>query len=156
MGLSSREEQLVHYRLDWHRCNLKRRLKKQAPLTEEEFEGLAGGVNASSPELDTANLSALFQTTYPASLAQEVTLTKRQSASGKALLCCALSLSKALHMPSTSVWLVKRFALPFASLTLQAVQQVGREDLLEITQSFDACIILLLSGGHFAGAVFNG
>ena len=40
--LGDREEQLVHYRLDWHRYNLKRRLKGLAPFTQEEFEKMAG------------------------------------------------------------------------------------------------------------------
>ena len=42
VALGDREEQLVHYRLDWHRYNLKRRLKGQAPLSQEEFEKIAG------------------------------------------------------------------------------------------------------------------
>ena len=42
VALGDREEQLVHYRLDWHRYNLKRRLKGQAFLSQEEFEKIAG------------------------------------------------------------------------------------------------------------------
>lgn len=42
VSLGVREEQLVHYRLDWHRYNLKRRLKGLAPLSQEEFERIAG------------------------------------------------------------------------------------------------------------------
>ena len=42
VALGDREEQLVHYRLDWHRYNLKRRLKGQASLSQEEFEKIAG------------------------------------------------------------------------------------------------------------------
>ena len=40
--LGDREEQLVHYRLDWHRYNLKRRLKGLAPYSQEEFEKISG------------------------------------------------------------------------------------------------------------------
>ena len=42
LSLVDREEQVVHYRLDWHRYNLKRRLKGLAPLSQEEFERVAG------------------------------------------------------------------------------------------------------------------
>lgn len=42
VALGDREEQLIHYRLDWHRYNLKRRLKGQASLSQEEFEKIAG------------------------------------------------------------------------------------------------------------------
>ena len=38
----TREEQVVHYRLDWHRYNLKRRLKRQPSVSQEEFERIAG------------------------------------------------------------------------------------------------------------------
>ena len=40
--LGDREEQVVHYRLDWHRYNLKRRLKGLVSLSQEEFERIAG------------------------------------------------------------------------------------------------------------------
>lgn len=42
VSLGIREEQLVHYRLDWHRYNLKRRIKGLASLSQEEFERIAG------------------------------------------------------------------------------------------------------------------
>lgn len=44
VSLGVREEQLVHYRLDWHRYNLKRRLRGLAPLSQEEFERIAGDI----------------------------------------------------------------------------------------------------------------
>ena len=42
VSLGDREEQVSHYRLDWHRYNLKRRLKGLTSLTQEDFERLAG------------------------------------------------------------------------------------------------------------------
>ena len=39
---SSREEQVEHYRLDWHRYNLKRKLKGLPRVDQEEFEKVAG------------------------------------------------------------------------------------------------------------------
>ena len=41
-SFASREEQIDHYRLDWHRYNLKRRLKGQAAVSQEVFERIAG------------------------------------------------------------------------------------------------------------------
>ena len=32
------EEQREHFKLDWHRCNLKRKIEKKAPLSEVDFE----------------------------------------------------------------------------------------------------------------------
>ena len=37
-----RTEQVAHYRLDWHRYNLKRRLKGLPHVTQEIFEEEAG------------------------------------------------------------------------------------------------------------------
>jgi len=42
VSLSNREEQVAHYRLDWHRYNLKRRLKGQLHIGQDEFERIAG------------------------------------------------------------------------------------------------------------------
>ena len=37
-----REEQVAHYRLDWHRYNLKRKLRGLPHVTQEVFEVEAG------------------------------------------------------------------------------------------------------------------
>lgn len=42
VSLSNREEQVAHYQLDWHRYNLKRRLKGQSHIGQDEFERIAG------------------------------------------------------------------------------------------------------------------
>lgn len=39
---SSREEQVEHYKLDWHRYNLKRRLKGLEGVDQDHFEKIAG------------------------------------------------------------------------------------------------------------------
>lgn len=39
---STREEQVEHYRLDWHKYNLKKILKGLPPVNQEEFEEVAG------------------------------------------------------------------------------------------------------------------
>ncbi len=38
----SREDQVEHYRLDWHRYNLKRKLKGLEPVNQDSFEKIAG------------------------------------------------------------------------------------------------------------------
>ena len=45
------EEQREHFKLDWHRCNVKRKLEKRSPVTEDDFDKLlekAGLVCSSS------------------------------------------------------------------------------------------------------------
>lgn len=41
-SFSSRQEQVDHYRLDWHRYNIKRRLKGLENVDQAHFERLAG------------------------------------------------------------------------------------------------------------------
>jgi len=38
----TREDQVTHYQLDWHRYNLKRRLKGLRSLEQDQFEGITG------------------------------------------------------------------------------------------------------------------
>ncbi len=42
-GFSVAEEQRQHFKTDWHRYNVKRRLAKQPPVSEEQFEGMLDG-----------------------------------------------------------------------------------------------------------------
>jgi len=46
--LGSVEEQREHFKLDWHRCNLKRKLEKRAPLSEADFEKMLDDAEVSS------------------------------------------------------------------------------------------------------------
>lgn len=39
-GFSSAEEQRIHFKTDWHRCNVKRKLNKLQPLSEADFEAV--------------------------------------------------------------------------------------------------------------------
>lgn len=43
-GFASREEQVEHYQLDWHRYNLRRRLKGLTHVPQEAFETVAGAL----------------------------------------------------------------------------------------------------------------
>lgn len=43
MTFSGREEQVQHYKLDWHRYNIKRKLKGLEPVDQDHFEKISGG-----------------------------------------------------------------------------------------------------------------
>ena len=42
VSFKNREEQVAHYQLDWHRYNLKRRLKGLSSVHQDQFEKIAG------------------------------------------------------------------------------------------------------------------
>lgn len=39
-GFSTPAEQRAHFKTDWHRYNVKRKLAKQPPISEEQFEAM--------------------------------------------------------------------------------------------------------------------
>ena len=43
VALQDRQDQLLHYRLDWHRINLKRKIQGKSPLSAEAFEEITSG-----------------------------------------------------------------------------------------------------------------
>lgn len=43
VALQDRQDQLLHYRLDWHRINLKRKVQGKSPLSAEAFEEITSG-----------------------------------------------------------------------------------------------------------------
>ena len=43
VALQDRQDQLLHYRLDWHRINLKRKVQGKPPLSAEAFEEITSG-----------------------------------------------------------------------------------------------------------------
>merc|ERR1712226_1486227 len=45
---SHRIEQKRHYRSDWHRYNLKQRLKGKVHITEDQFEDISGNISSLS------------------------------------------------------------------------------------------------------------
>ncbi|XP_042317625.1 ankyrin repeat and zinc finger domain-containing protein 1 isoform X2 [Sceloporus undulatus] len=148
-SFESREEQTEHYRLDWHRFNLKQRLLGRQMLTAEEFEmkTQAGDVSSisgsdSSDSDGESDLSSYqnsedkanknqSHSTHP--LRSQRVLFRNSQGQLIAIYRCVLNTTKgSMEHPAEIV----------ASLQRQSPR---------ITW-----IILMAGGGHFAGAVFKG
>ncbi|XP_015280558.1 PREDICTED: ankyrin repeat and zinc finger domain-containing protein 1 [Gekko japonicus] len=149
-SFDSREEQMEHYRLDWHRFNLKQRLLGCGMLTAEEFEAKtqAGDVSSISGS-DTSDLdsgsesgplscqdsegrrsSGLSPSPYPRS--QHV-LFRNSQGQLLSVYRCVLNTTKGnVEEPGELVASLQR-------------QSPGT-----------SWVILMAGGGHFAGAVFKG
>ncbi|KAK8737910.1 hypothetical protein OTU49_004297 [Cherax quadricarinatus] len=54
-AFSDRQEQVNHYRLDWHRRNLQRSIQGKSPLTEEQFLNESSDVSSISGSEDSSN-----------------------------------------------------------------------------------------------------
>ncbi|XP_035411966.1 ankyrin repeat and zinc finger domain-containing protein 1 isoform X2 [Cygnus atratus] len=140
----SREEQIEHYRLDWHRFNLKQRLLGRRTLPMEVFEektttGDISSISGSDSESSDASSESELQP--PASSSPGTPQLPRshkvllRNASGQLISAyrCVLSTGKG-----------------------------GSEEPEELTASLQSLstntcwVVLMMGGGHFAGAVFRG
>ncbi|KAJ7345999.1 hypothetical protein JRQ81_001949 [Phrynocephalus forsythii] len=149
-GFDSREEQTEHYRLDWHRFNLKQRLLGRRMLTAEEFEvkTQAGDVSSISGSDSSDSESGSESDPQP-----------DQNRKGK-------------ERSPQSPWLNPRSHRVLFRNSQGQLISVYRcvlsnakgsiEEPAELVTAFQkqspktSWVILLAGGGHFAGAVFKG
>ena len=64
-GFETPEDQRIHFKTDWHRLNVRRRVARQDPLTEDQFEQLLE---------KGSDVRSLFKTTSPHPAAQQGSL----------------------------------------------------------------------------------
>ncbi|KFV96856.1 Ankyrin repeat and zinc finger domain-containing protein 1, partial [Fulmarus glacialis] len=143
--------QTEHYRLDWHRFNLKQRLLGRRTLPVEVFEEKTrtGDVSSiSGSDSESSDASSESELLPSSSNSAGVPQTPR---SHKVLLCNAKG------------QLISAFRCVLGTRKARvSVSQDGSEEPAELTaslQSLDAStcwVVLMMGGGHFAGAVFRG
>ncbi|XP_056391357.1 ankyrin repeat and zinc finger domain-containing protein 1 isoform X2 [Hyla sarda] len=141
----TREDQKEHYTLDWHRFNLKRRIRGAAALSEEDFQektqagdvsSISGSDSESSDELETETTpepsTDPSPIMAPSSRAQRV-LFRNGEQRVLSVYRCVLGLGKDTEVaPEHLLSCVKRL------------------------QEQPVVVILMAGGGHFAGAVYKG
>ncbi|XP_026861457.2 ankyrin repeat and zinc finger domain-containing protein 1 [Electrophorus electricus] len=138
-ALVGREEQMEHYKLDWHRFNLKQRLAGRPPFTVEEFEKKTGAGDMSSI---SGSDSEDDESDSPEG--EEVTCEGRDSS----------RLSSRVVLQNSEG--------QYMSLYRRAVQSSRVEGEVNLVDSLlkvsdkTVWLILMTGGGHFAGAVFQG
>ncbi|XP_077176884.1 tRNA endonuclease ANKZF1 isoform X2 [Paroedura picta] len=149
-SFDSREEQTEHYRLDWHRFNLKQRLLGHRMLTAEEFE-------AKTQAGDVSSISGSDS-------------SDPDSDSESDPLACQSSENKRNSCPSTSPYPRSQRALfrnsqgqllsvyrCILNTTKGNVEEPGElVASLQRQSPGTSWVILMAGGGHFAGAVFKG
>ncbi|NXL56017.1 ANKZ1 protein, partial [Chordeiles acutipennis] len=146
----SREEQTEHFRLDWHRFNLKQRLLGRQTLTAEVFEEKtrAGDVSSiSGSDSESSDASSESELLPSASNSPRTPQTPR---SHKVLLRNAKGQLISAY----------RCVIPWV-LARVSVYQGGIEEPVELTASLQSLgastcwVVLMMGGGHFAGATFH-
>lgn len=140
----SREEQMEHYKLDYHRFNLRQRLEGRSAVTVEEFEKKTGTGDISS-------ISGSDSDSEDEDLGDEVAPEEKDS---------ALDTDQSPCRRSTKI-VFQNMQGQYLSL-YRCVLQSKRDNeedlvssLLKISNN-TIWVILMTGGGHFAGAVFKG
>ncbi|CAL1537452.1 unnamed protein product [Lymnaea stagnalis] len=144
---ADREEQIGHYKCDWHRYNLHCRLRNVPPVSDEEFEKIAGDVSSisGSDDEDEDNMRDHY---LPK---EEFPHTKEKDSE-------ALS-QRAFHKvffknKDGELLSVHRCLLHHKKSPINE-----REEMVSAISQLpekSKWIILMVSSGHFAGAVFHG
>ncbi|NWW85572.1 ANKZ1 protein, partial [Rhynochetos jubatus] len=146
----SREEQTEHYRLDWHRFNLKQRLRGCRPLPVEVFEEKtrAGDVSSiSGSDSESSDASSESEKVPSASDSSGTTPLPR---SHKVLLRNAKGQLISAYR-CVMLWV----------LAGVSASQGGSEEPAKLTASLQSLgantcwVVLMMGGGHFAGATFH-
>ncbi|NXX18712.1 ANKZ1 protein, partial [Podargus strigoides] len=153
---SSREEQTEHYRLDWHRFNLKQRLLGRQTLPVEVFEektrtGDVSSISGSDSESsDASSESELLPSASDSPGTTQTPCSHKvllRNAKGQLISAyrCVLDTSKLIPWVLTSL----------------SVYQGGIEEPVKLTASLQSLsastcwVVLMMGGGHFAGATFH-
>uniref|UniRef100_A0A3P8VUP3 Ankyrin repeat and zinc finger peptidyl tRNA hydrolase 1 n=1 Tax=Cynoglossus semilaevis TaxID=244447 RepID=A0A3P8VUP3_CYNSE len=146
-----REEQMEHYKLDWHRFNLRQKLAGLLPVTVEEFERKTGAGDMSSISGSESDSEDENSNSDSADTGSNIPGSNTDSSAENSSLPCRLS-SKTVFQNSAGQYLsVHRCILQGKS---EDEQDAG-SSLLSISKK-TVWVILMTGGGHFAGAVFRG
>ncbi|XP_055727856.1 ankyrin repeat and zinc finger domain-containing protein 1 isoform X2 [Salvelinus fontinalis] len=146
----SREEQMEHYKLDWHRFNLRHRPSGQTPATVEEFERKTGvgdmsSISGSDSEDEEPDSDWVVENAEAVPLQKDVDGGLEEESFGRLSNRVVFQNSQGQYLAVYRCVLQSKSAI--------------EEDLVASLQSLSdktMWVILMAGGGHFAGAVFQG
>ncbi|XP_070832323.1 tRNA endonuclease ANKZF1 isoform X2 [Chaetodon trifascialis] len=147
---NNREEQMEHYKLDWHRFNLRQKMLGMAPVTAEEFERKTGAGDMSSISGSESDSEEEDSDSEGWGKSNNVTGTDNETSAETRLIT---------DRPSSKVFF-QNSAGQYLSVYRCILQ--GKSDDEPAGSSLKAIskktvwVIIMTGGGHFAGAVFQG
>ncbi|XP_037542327.1 ankyrin repeat and zinc finger domain-containing protein 1 [Nematolebias whitei] len=150
-SFNNREEQREHYKLDWHRFNLRQKMAGLTPLTAEEFEKKTGAGDLSSISGSESDSEQEDLDSDSGTMGCNVSGTDNESSVESNLITGRLS-TKVFFQNSAGEYLSVYRSVLFRKSD-EAFDPVS--SLKSINQK-TLWVILMTGGGHFAGAVFEG
>nr|XP_046259765.1 ankyrin repeat and zinc finger domain-containing protein 1 isoform X2 [Scatophagus argus] len=150
-SFSNREEQMEHYKLDWHRFNLRLKMSGMPPVTAEEFEKKTGAGDMSSISGSESDSEEEDSDSDGGGRSSNVNSADNESSVESSLITGRPSI-KVIFQNSAGQYLsVYRCILQGKS----DEEQDARSSLKAISKK-TVWVILMTGGGHFAGAIFRG
>ncbi|XP_074515599.1 tRNA endonuclease ANKZF1 isoform X1 [Sebastes fasciatus] len=145
----SREEQTEHYKLDWHRFNLRLKISGMPPVTAEEFERKTGAGDMSSISGSESDSDEEDSDSESGGTSSNVTGTDNESSVETSLFTGRPS-SKVVFQNSAGqyLWVYRSI--------LQGQSDDDAGSSLKAISKNTVWVVLMTGGGHFAGAVFQG
>ncbi|KAL4609023.1 ankyrin repeat and zinc finger domain-containing protein 1-like [Arapaima gigas] len=150
----NREEQMEHYKLDWHRFNLRQKLADRTPVTAEDFEKKtgAGEFGDMSSISGSDSEGGVSDTEWGIHGDEDSSPLDAESPPETSNVLGRLS-SRVLFQNSQGQYL-SAFRCVLHSKKLDAEEDLATS-LLNISNK-SVWVVLMTGGGHFAGAVFQG
>ncbi|KAK2850366.1 hypothetical protein Q7C36_009149 [Tachysurus vachellii] len=137
-SFESREEQMEHYKLDWHRFNLRQRLLGRSPITVEEFEKKTG----------MGDMSSISGSDEDESQSDE------DDGGGDGVISSGGHLSTRVLLQNSQGQYYCLYRCAVQEKTIDSEANLV-DSLLNISDK-TVWVILMTGGGHFAGAVYKG
>lgn len=168
MEFQTREDQKDHFKSDWHRYNLQRKLKGKTTLTEEEFDDACGGsvssISGSDSDSETENAPPP-RLPRPLQLQQQDDALSSCDSEGEmggvsegdtnaALEDSARKYPKIFFRNSEGL-LVSVYRCVVYHKKVKAQNQTELISLIRNIPEEMKWAVLMCGGGHFAGAVFD-
>lgn len=168
MEFQTREDQKDHFKSDWHRYNLQRKLKGKTTLTEEEFDDACGGsvssISGSDSDSETENVPPP-RLPRPLQLQQQDDALSSCDSEGEiggvsegdtnaALDDSARKYPKIFFRNSEGL-LVSVYRCVVYHKKVKAQNQTELISLIRNIPEEMKWAVLMCGGGHFAGAVFD-
>ena len=149
-------EQRQHFKLDWHRFNLKRKLQNKAPVGEEEFDKMV----ENKSQMFEKSLDAIDEDDNVSLSGSEDSSSEDDSSDVNDRQEIMKNRHPKLFFENSEKQILSVFKCIFVDQSDKS--NIPDSDYLSFISTFSTpkfspkWAILMLGGGHFAGAVFEG
>ncbi|XP_033127480.1 ankyrin repeat and zinc finger domain-containing protein 1-like [Anneissia japonica] len=159
----NRLQQKDHYKLDWHRFNLKQRIMGKQPILEEDFEKITDNVSSISGSESSTSESDVKEDDLSPTSFKKISFPHARSHAGRQSETESDDEASPNHrrQPKVHFRNASGHVISVHRCLLHGKKNIPSQDseLSSLAKSLPErlqWLILMAGGGHFAGAVFHG